>query len=104
MTFAGPSISPGTIEQQYSAGITLDHSNPSIVYLSHKVATHFNIERWMTPNGGNSWTHSTVVSDGQDNVRPIVPRGWTNGPIGLVWLRGYYGSYTTYKTSISYLR
>lgn len=104
MTFAGPSISPGTIEQQYSAGITLDHSHPSIVYLSRKVGTHFNIERWTTANGGYSWSHTTVVSDGQDNVRPIVPRGWTRGPMGLVWLRGHYGSYTTYRTSISYLR
>jgi hypothetical protein len=104
MTFAGPSISPGTIEQQYCAGATLDHSNPSVVYLSRKVGTRFNIERWTRMNGGYSWSHTTVVTDGQDNVRPIVPRGWTRGPMGLVWLRGYYGSYATYRTWISYLR
>jgi hypothetical protein len=104
LTFAGPSISPGTIEQQYSGGMALDHADPSVLYLSRKVGGHFQIERWSTPNGGRSWSHRTVVRDGVDDLRPVVPRGPSGGGIRLLWLQGYYGSYTTYRTSVAFLR
>ncbi|HWE33746.1 MAG TPA: BNR-4 repeat-containing protein [Solirubrobacteraceae bacterium] len=102
LTFAGPSISPRSIEYEYSGGIGLDHSDPSIVYLSRKGANGWEIERWTTPNGGYSWRHSVVVpAAGTQNVRPVVPRG--GGPIKLLWLRGDYRTYTTYRTSIMFL-
>ena len=76
LTTAGPSISPKSIEYEYSGGMGLDHSDPSIVYLSRKVANGWEIERWTTPNGGSSWRHSVVVpAAGTQNVRPVVPRG-----------------------------
>lgn len=104
MTFAGPTISPGTIEEQYSGGIALDHGNASVVYLSRKVRGWFEIERWTTPNGGYTWRRATVVRTvGSDNFRPVVPRGDAGGQMGLVWLHGHYGSYTTYRTSIALL-
>jgi hypothetical protein len=105
MTAAGGSISPQTIEYEYSGGITLDHSNPSIVYLSRQVRRGWEIERWVTGDGGLRWHHATVVrADGTDEVRPVVPRGYSGGPMGLLWLRGDYRSYTTYRTSIAFLR
>ncbi len=102
---AGGSIAPTTIEQQYSGGITLDHSDTNIVYLSREVDQGFDVERWRTADGGHRWQHATVVhaAKGLDNVRPVVPLGWTHGPMGLLWLRGAYDTYTTYKTSIAYL-
>ena len=104
MTFAGPSISPGTIEQQYSGGIALDHSNPSIVYLSRKVDGWFEIERWTTDNGGVTWSHTTIARDpGENDVRPVVTQGNHGGPMSVLWLQGHYGSYTTYRTKIAYL-
>jgi hypothetical protein len=105
LTFAGPSISPDTLEKQYSGGITLDQSNPSIVYLSRQVHGWFDIERWTTANGGSTWQRRTIVdTPGVSNMRPVVPRGQTGGPMGLLWLRGHYGSYSTYQTSISFLQ
>jgi hypothetical protein len=102
LTFGGPTISPRTIEKQYSGGIALDHADPSIVYLSRKAGSGWEIQRWTTSNGGYSLRHRTVVAaDGLDNVRPVVPRG--GGPVRLVWLRGNYRSYTTYRTSIAFL-
>ena len=63
------------------------------------------IERWVTADGGARWRHVTVVAaGGTDNVRPVVPRGYTSGAMGLLWLRGDYRSYTTYRTSIAFLR
>ncbi|MGZ4196734.1 MAG: hypothetical protein ACXVFQ_10370 [Solirubrobacteraceae bacterium] len=35
-------------------------------------------------------------------LRPVVPRGYNGGPIGLAWLRGVYGTFTDYKTSIAF--
>lgn len=102
LTYAGGSISPGTIEAQYSGGIALDHSDPSIVFLSRKVKGGWDLERWVTSDGGARWTHTVVVpADGLQNVRPVVPRG--GGPIQVLWLRGDYRTYTTYRTSIAFL-
>jgi len=105
LTIGGGTISPGTIEYEYSGGITLDHSDPSILYLSRQVPDGFEIERWTTADGGVRWRHTVVVpADGTDNVRPVVPRGRSRGPMSLLWLRGRYGSYTQYHTSVDYLR
>lgn len=105
VTFAGPTISPGTIEHQYSGGMALDHSDPSILYLSRRVAGRFEIERWVTPDGGARWTHVVVVrTPGTGDVRPVVPRNAGPGSIELLWLRGPYRSYTGYRTWIEFAR
>jgi hypothetical protein len=104
LTPAGPTISPGTIETDYSGGVTLDHADPSVVYLSRKLGTHFAIQRWSTSNGGRSWRHATVVRTPRaDDLRPVVPRG-PIGPLRLLWLQGQWRSYTSYRTTIDYLR
>lgn len=105
LTYAGPSISPGTIEDFYSGGLVLDHGDPSVVYLSRKTSGWFEIERWTTPDGGVTWSHATVArSRTSDDVRPVVARGADGGPMSLLWLSGHYGSYVGYRTSIAFLR
>jgi hypothetical protein len=105
LTDAGGSISPRTIEYEYSGGITLDHSDPRVLYLSREVTGGWEIQRWSTTDGGGRWTRRTVVpSGGTQNVRPVVPRGYRSGPMGLLWLRGDYRSYTTYRTTIAFLK
>lgn len=105
LTVGGGTISPGTIEYEYSGGIALDHSDPSIVYLSRQVPGGFDIERWTTSDGGLRWRRVIVVpAGGTENVRPVVPRGWDHGPMSLLWLRGQYDSYSSYHTSVDYLR
>jgi putative BNR repeat neuraminidase len=104
LTAGGGSISPGTIEYEYAGGLSLDRSDPSVVYASVEVHGGWEIQRWITPDGGVHWSHSTVVAaDATQNVRPVVPRGYDGGPMGLLWLRGPYGSYTNYRTSIAFL-
>jgi hypothetical protein len=98
LVVGGPSISPNTIESEYSGGMSFDHANPSVVYLSRKVRGYFQIERWSTANAGASWTHVAITSRrGVDNIRPVVARG---APGGLLWLSGHYGSYKAYHTKI----
>ena len=87
------------------AGSCSRSPRPSIVYLSRQVGGGFEIERWATDDGGWHWRHTTVVpAGGTDNVRPVVPGSWDDGPMSLLWLRGNYGSYSLERTSIVYLR
>jgi BNR repeat-containing family member len=102
LTRAGGSISPTSIEYEYSGGIALNHSDPGIVYLSRQMKGGWDLERWVTKNGGRTFSHSVVVpADNLQNVRPVVPRG--GGPIQVLFLRGEYNTYTTYRTSIAFL-
>ena len=48
-------------EPNYSGGIVLDHEDPSVVYMSVKRDTVFEIERWKTENGGKSWSVRAVT-------------------------------------------
>ena len=105
LAHGGPTISPGTIEYQYSGGLALDHGNPDVVYLSRKVRGWFQIERWRTRDHGARWRHVTVVrTPGADAIRPVVARGSDGGPMSLLWLSGHYGTYTSYRTSVKFQR
>ncbi len=99
---AGGSIASAGREHQYSAGIALDHSDPSTVYLSRPVGGVFEVERWRTPDRGRTWTREPVTSGAlQNNVRPVVPRGarWDRAA-PVLWMSGSYPGYTTFATSL----
>lgn len=105
LVHGGPTISPGTIEYEYSGGLALDHGDPSTVYLSRRVRGWFEIERWHTSDGGAHWSDMTVArTPGADDVRPVLARGADAGTMSLMWLQGRYGSYTHYRTSVAFLR
>jgi hypothetical protein len=79
----------------FASGITLDHENPSIVYLARQIGAVPELDKWVTPDSGTTWD-STAITRGsaKKNCRPCVPRGHkTGGNIELIWL---YGDYTTY--------
>ena len=103
ITPAGGSISDSR-EPHYSGGITLDHENPSVVYLSREVSGRHEVETWRTPDGGASWTRKAVTSGSStENVRPISPRGLQafDDDMSVVWMRGSYTHYLTYNTDIT---
>jgi len=95
---AGPAITntPGW----YSAGISLDHEDPRIVYMSRKVDGRYQIERWFTNDGGETW-ESTAITRGatEPNLRPVSPRGLLENDV-LLWMRGEYPNYRRFRTSI----
>lgn len=106
---AGPYISyepfsTGRIETYYSAGITINKENPSIVYLSRKVGPHYEIERWKTKTNGLTWQSQPVTSSSKvDNVRPFfLPKASSNSKaeINLAWLNGDYANYLEFKTYV----
>jgi PKD repeat protein len=89
----------------YSGGLTLDHEDPSRVYLSKQVgAGLWQVEMWETADNGETWATPTPISvDAGKNVRPVSPRGMDpfDGDLWVVWMRGGYPSYETYNTSIT---
>lgn len=102
LTNAGPSFVKDGLEQYYSGGIALDHEDPSTVYLSRKDGLTWEIERWRTPDGGRTWTHTAVTSRSTlPNVRPVSPRGSAGGALDVVWMAGDYAHYNTYATGIA---
>jgi hypothetical protein len=88
ITYAGPHIdqAPG-----YSGGVTLDHNDPNVVYLSRMIDGHFEISRWETRDDGRTWMASIAVTSKSEgaNMRPFVPLG-TTGDLALMWLWGHY--------------
>ena len=107
MTAAGPwfpQTPDGTTEPEphYSAGVILDHNDTDIVYLSRQVNGVFEIEKWVTGNGGTSWTsESLTVNSQKNNVRPFVIRDHRADDPGLYWMHGdYIHYYQNYSTGI----
>lgn len=85
----------------YSGGLTLDHSDPSVVYLSRDVDGVYEIERWTTPDGGVSWTSLAITAhSARNNVRPFVPIGTPPDGPQVIWMHGEYVDWRKYATSL----
>lgn len=52
ITLAGGSIRGDGGSPYYSGGITLDHEDPSRVYLSRQLGASWQVEAWTTADGG----------------------------------------------------
>ena len=84
----------------YAPGLSLDHEDPSVVYLSRHVRGEYEIERWHTPDHGLSWTRQPITSRSREHqLRPVSPRGLTSGEV-VLWMRGDYPHYRAYLTSV----
>lgn len=98
---AGPHIDQ---DPSYSAGMTIDHSNANIVYLSLLVNGRYEIERWQTADFGKTWNRTPVTENStRDNLRPVVPRG-ISGDKALLWTWGSYRAYKDYSDLVVMLR
>ncbi|UCG34897.1 MAG: BNR-4 repeat-containing protein [Candidatus Omnitrophota bacterium] len=89
-------------EPHYSGGVALDHDNPSIVYLSRPIHGIFEIEKWVTSDGGTTWDLEEITSrSAKDNIRPVVARNYSKSESGiLIWMQGNYYYYTQYYTGL----
>ncbi len=100
-----PETPPGETEPEpnYSGGISLDHENPNFVYLSRQKEGIFEIERWVTDDGGESWEkHRVTDNSANDNVRPVAIRNAETGnPLQFLWMNNRkYIHYTDFNSSI----
>jgi hypothetical protein len=98
---AGPAIDhdPG-----YSGGVTLDHTDPDVVFMSRFRDGRFEIERWETRDQGHTWAIQRLTANStRDNIRPFVPRG-TSGDRVLLWNWGTYNRFTDFSDLVVMLR
>jgi hypothetical protein len=101
---AGPSID--FQQPHYLGGMVLDHVHPGIVYLSTMVAGQRQLQRWVTQDGGHSWTTVTMTTGNQPELRPVVAQELpgVSAPASTVFvLRGQYNNYWHYRTSVTML-
>jgi hypothetical protein len=83
-----------------SGGITLDHENPNVVYLSRRISGANEVEVWVTADGGRTWASRAITHDSDvSNIRPVSPRGLIEGNV-ILWMGGHYMHYRRYPTSI----
>ena len=89
-------------EPHYSGGVTLDHNNTNVVYISKPVNDIYEIFRCETADGGKKWNISPVTERSEkDNVRPFVVRNHTTEAPYLLWMENKkYEHYTNYLSSI----
>lgn len=102
---AGKYINGGQ-EPFYSGGISLDHEDPSVVYLSRVVGAVHEVERWTTPDKGVTWSHRAITANSTEgNYRPVSPRGLPAGAeTEVIWMQGPYHTFTDYDTRLMTLR
>lgn len=89
-------------ENNYSAGVYLDHNNPTIVYTSRPVDNVFEIEKWEFTGGKEKWKVTPVTQESErDNVRPFVIRNYPEGYPHLLWMYNYkYPGFRAYDCAI----
>lgn len=84
-------------------GATLDHEDPSVVYMSWAAASQRQIDVLRTPDGGASWLRRPVTTRSKwPSVRPVSPRG--DPDYDVLWEYGERLSYRRFHTVIRYRR
>ncbi|MDX6254283.1 MAG: hypothetical protein QOJ11_617 [Frankiales bacterium] len=104
-TGGGGSIATTGGETEYSGGLSLDPNDPSVVYTSRQHGNAWEIQRWTTPDLGQTFTSPVSITAGSTvkNVRPVVPWG-SPGPVKVLWMSGTYTHWDgKYNTNIQML-
>lgn len=87
----------GSVEKEphYSGGMGLDHHNVSELFLSREINGEFEIEKWSTPDKGETWHSDAITSESSErNVRPLVPYGYAGDTDLVLWMQGHYRHYS----------
>ena len=102
-----PQTPEGEVEREphYMGNLTLQPSNPDVVYLSRQVNKRFEIEKYKTLDGGKNWEITPITSNSEyDQVRPYVPRNQSeNAKTVVLWMENKkYIHYTNFDSRIKY--
>jgi hypothetical protein len=101
ITPSGPTIEKVKGDQYYAGGMVLDSRNASVVYLSRRVEGTYQIERWVTGDGGESWRSTRLTKGSGGNYRPVSVQGPSFGRnYDLFWMHGRYRTWLDFDTSI----
>ena len=85
-------------EPNYSGGMSIDHENPNTLYLSVHRDSVFEIEKWVTKNGGKSWkVNQLTKGSSKNNIRPFAVRNAKEGnPLQVLWMQNTRYPYFAY--------
>ncbi len=101
ITPSGPTIERVKGDQYYAGGMVLDSRDASVVYLSRAIEGTYQVERWVTGDGGASWRSRAVTTGSAGNYRPVSVRGPSFGRrYDLFWMHGRYDTWLDFGTSI----
>lgn len=102
ITAAGPTMDASGEQPHYSGGLSILSSNVNVVYLSRRVGSEWEIERWMTADSGVTWTLNSSITAGstERQVRPTTPDGHFATAPEVVWMSGRYTSYLNFDTDL----
>ncbi len=92
-------------EPHYMGNLTFDPVTPEIVYLSRQINNRFEIEKYVTSNGGENWEVTPITSNSKyDQVRPYVARNKSDeAKTVIMWMENRkYVHYTDFDCSIKY--
>lgn len=102
----GDSIEGKGLGDNYSGGLVLDHTDPSIVYLSRPINGQYALEQWKTSDGGATWSSKMISMEKSAKIlRPYVPLNRPKETAMVLWLSGEYHSWDSrvnggYHTSV----
>lgn len=95
-------VGANPLEVHYPGGLALDHGDPSIAYISREISGQWEMFKYVTADGGATWTNTQLTSGSTDKqIRPLGVRDADTIP--LVWLSGTYASYVDYSLGIKAL-
>jgi hypothetical protein len=83
-------------------GVTLDHEDPSVVYLARTTseARRHEVEIWATPDNGRHWRRRRVsATPSIDDLRPVSPRGLKEFE-QVIWFAGRRTFWTSFNTNV----
>jgi hypothetical protein len=81
----------------YPGGLTIDHRDPRVLYVSRKVGDHFEVEAWATADAGDTWANKSLTDrTDSDSFRPTSALGGST----VLWMTGTYAHYTRFDTRI----
>jgi hypothetical protein len=84
------------LEVYYHGGAILDHDDPQIVYVCRETGATWELFRYVTADGGASFTETQLTSGSSSvNMRPVYVRD--AGSVKVVWMYGTYHSYVNYS-------
>jgi hypothetical protein len=90
ITNGGRYISTGAAgERYYSGGVALDRATKGLCYVSVADNDSGVIQRWTTPDNGQTWRSAKLGGGGAQNVRPFAVRD-PHADVPVVWMHGDY--------------
>lgn len=81
----------------YPGGLTIDHKDSRVLYVSRKVDDRFEVEAWATADAGETWAREPLTTRSPtDSIRPTSALGGNT----VLWMTGTYAHYTKFDTRI----